>query len=305
MNSNKYRIFYILKILIKYTDDTHFLSANNLIEKLKEEYGFKDINRKTIYRDIEAISEIISEIDTNSGYSINPVFSLSEIKIIEDMISDFKDLDDKRRHNLINKIRSFTSVYNQNLLDKIQTEYPSSTKNTLYLIDSILYAISCEETVIISFKDRKEEIIPYLLDYNNSHYYMYYSYGPDGKIYHIRLDRISSISMTTKKHNSKMRIDESRKIISESVESFNSRDIEEVKIEIIRNKEFIVNHMQDNFENVIINENTDITYAYIKVGISSVFFAKLTIYKNDIRIIAPLRVKAEYIEFLKSIINTV
>ena len=37
----------------------------------------------------------------------------------------------------------------------------------------------------------------------------------------------------------------------------NMKTLREEKIEIIRNKEFIVNHMQDNFENVIINEIKD------------------------------------------------
>lgn len=302
--TNKYRFLSVLEILIKYSDENHYLSTNQIIEYLKSDYGFEEVNRKTIYNDIANLIDIGYDIDTNNGYCLaSHDLSLSEIKIIEDTLMSNKSLDDENTNKIIQKIHDKTSIYNQKLLSDLSLKKHKKPSKTYFFIGLLLETIAKEEILIIKTKNTESEIIPYLLYLSNGYYYLYYAYLNKDKIYHIRLDHIENIKITNRKHHLLMRFDECQKIIQESVNSYSGSEVEEIKLEVIDNHEFVINHILDNFDNAIINQNKNQTIINIKISISPVLFSKLTLYQNKIKILSPNNVIMSYKKFINDILN--
>ena len=156
-NENRKRLLSIIDILTKYSDDEHYINANFIVDKLKNEYGTKDFERKTIYSDIALLQELGYQIESHNGYSLyeNP-FTISEIKILEDMINAFKPYDDKASALLIDKLYHFTSIHNQNLLKKLKVQTKKKQTKLAYFLETILKAISKEESLIYTSKNKKE-----------------------------------------------------------------------------------------------------------------------------------------------------
>ena len=300
-NENRKRLLSIIDILTKYSDDEHYINANFIVDKLKNEYSTKDFERKTIYSDIALLQELGYQIESHNGYSLyeNP-FTISEIKILEDMINAFKPYDDKASALLIDKLYHFTSIHNQNLLKKLKVQTKKKQTKLAYFLETILKAISKEESLIYTSKNKKEsEIIPFLLHYTNNTYYLYYQYINKNKLYHVRLDNIVNISPTNTKHLQNMRFDECRKLINQSINAFSGQDVEDIMLEIIDSDTFVSDNILDKFSNAIVNGKN----IHIKVSISDVLFAQLTTYRNKLKLVEPQSVVNAYKQFLKDIIE--
>lgn len=299
MNSNnKKRLLELLDILRSQTDMDHKLSIGDITALLIE----KDIsiqNRKTLYDDFKVLSDSGYDIEYDNGYYLQESpFSLSEIKIIIDSLNSLKNLDDKFLNNLKNKLYSFLSIYETKMLKKLEYHNVHSDKNFIHRLEDILVSIQRNTTVKIKRnKKDTEEITPLFLYRFNDYYYLYYHYLNSEKIYHTRFDNILSIELTD---NIDETIISKNKIISnieESTNAYISKDIEEVKFEIIDDSEYLRNRLKDDFNNVIFTKDG----FSIKVSISDVFFSKLTSYTDQIKI-SNKDIRDRYLEFLNRII---
>lgn len=299
MNSNnKKRLLELLDILRSQTDMDHKLSIGDITALLIE----KDIsiqNRKTLYDDFKVLSDSGYDIEYDNGYYLQESpFSLSEIKIIIDSLNSLKNLDDKFLNNLKNKLYSFLSIYETKMLKKLEYHNVHSDKNFIHRLEDILVSIQRNTTVKIKRNKKDiEEITPLFLYRFNDYYYLYYHYLNSEKIYHTRFDNILSIELTD---NIDETIISKNKIISnieESTNAYISKDIEEIKFEIIDDSEYLRNRLKDDFNNVIFTKDG----FSIKVSISDVFFSKLTSYTDQIKI-SNKDIRDRYLEFLNRII---
>lgn len=299
MNSNnKKRLLELLDILRSQTDMDHKLSISDITALLIE----KDIsiqNRKTLYDDFKVLSDSGYDIEYDNGYYLQESpFSLSEIKIIIDSLNSLKNLDDKFLNNLKNKLYSFLSIYETKMLKKLEYHNVHSDKNFIHRLEDILVSIQRNTTVKIKRNKKDiEEITPLFLYRFNDYYYLYYHYLNSEKIYHTRFDNILSIELTD---NIDETIISKNKIISnieESTNAYISKDIEEIKFEIIDDSEYLRNRLKDDFNNVIFTKDG----FSIKVSISDVFFSKLTSYTDQIKI-SNKNIRDRYLEFLNRII---
>lgn len=299
MNSNnKKRLLELLDILRSQTDMDHKLSIGDITALLIE----KDIsiqNRKTLYDDFKVLSDSGYDIEYDNGYYLQESpFSLSEIKIIIDSLNSLKNLDDKFLNNLKNKLYSFLSIYETKMLKKLEYHNVHSDKNFIHRLEDILVSIQRNTTVKIKRNKKDiEEITPLFLYRFNDYYYLYYHYLNSEKIYHTRFDNILSIELTD---NIDETIISKNKIISnieESTNAYISKDIEEIKFEIIDDSEYLRNRLKDDFNNVIFTKDG----FSIKISISDVFFSKLTSYTDQIKI-SNKDIRDRYLEFLNRII---
>lgn len=308
MIDNKTRILAVLDILYQYSDDEHYINASEIIDILKSEYNLANCNRKTIYADIASLKEFGYEIDTNyqkpnNGYAIyGDPFSLAEIKIIDDMLMSFKPIDEKNTEKIINDLHHYISLKNQTFLKRISFDSKKKNTQVVYFLETILKAIRDEETLELTVRNHnKQTIIPYLLDYKNNNYYLYYEYTdqPTEKIYHLRLDRLQKVNATNVKHFKPMKFDRCRKVIAESFDAFTGSEIVEVKLKV--KAEYIYEDINDIFENVIINNDT----VTIKTSISDNLFGKLCSYGDKVKILGPDSFKKQYLEYLKKTIESI
>lgn len=91
MIAQKATVLCIYEILKKYTDENHLLSTEKIREKLKTIYDV-DMERRAIYRNIEALRSMGIEIegyrDNREGYYlIDRDFELSEIRLLCDAVA--------------------------------------------------------------------------------------------------------------------------------------------------------------------------------------------------------------------------
>ena len=298
-SNNKKRLLTLIDILKKYSDMEHKLSLNEIVTYLEEE-DIDISNRKTLYDDFKILSECGLEVEYDKGYYLlEAPFSLSEIKILIDSLNSLKNLDNKVLQRIQDKLYSFVSIYEQDLLEKL--EYHNKHKDAKFInrLEDTLEAIRSETTLIIQRKNKdEEEVGPLFLYRNNDYYYLYYHYLNSEKIYHTRFDNILNTKLTN--NHDEITISRNKIInhIEESSNAFYSNKAETIEIKIINDSELLRNRLNDDFKNIIFTQDG----FSIKASINNVFFSKLVAYGTDIKI-SDKDIANSYTNYLKNIIN--
>lgn len=298
-SNNKKRLLTLIDILKKYSDMEHKLSLNEIVTYLEEE-DIDISNRKTLYDDFKILSDCGLEVEYDKGYYLlEAPFSLSEIKILIDSLNSLKNLDNKVLQRIQDKLYSFVSIYEQDLLEKL--EYHNKHKDAKFInrLEDTLEAIRSETTLIIQRKNKdEEEIGPLFLYRNNDYYYLYYHYLNSEKIYHTRFDNILNTKLTN--NHDEITISRNKIInhIEESSNAFYSNKAETIEIKIINDSELLRNRLNDDFKNIIFTQDG----FSIKASINNVFFSKLVAYGTDIKI-SDKDIANSYTNYLKDIIN--
>lgn len=296
---NRKRQLAVLSLLKKYSDpDDHYLNAGEIIALLKEEYELEVREVKTIYADIKALKEMGFEIisEKKGSYLVNTPFKLSEIKILKDLIAGLKTIDPKDRSNLLKKLDSFISIYDQKFLKTENTAFDN--KSRPYIFEKILEALKRHEYLI--YKDSL--IIPYKLILENNYYYLYYVYPKRPKrFYALRLDHIKDLENSDLRHDLELDYGALETHIKKRVRSFMGEEVM-VTLKIQSADKYILESLKDDFKDLIIKKGSK-TEAYLFTSLSDQFFASIARYKNAVIITKPLKAKEEYIAFLNSILK--
>ena len=297
---NRLRIIRLIEILMRHSDMDHKLTLNQIISLLEEE-GISHVNRKTLYDDFSFLQEIGLQIEFDDGYYLSDTpFSLSEIKILTDSLDCLKSIDEHFSSKLKEKLYSFISINEEEQLKKL--EVPSRHRDAHFInrLEDCLQSISDHRMMIISRsgKKEKEEIFPIFLHRNNDLYYLYYHYPSNDRIYHVRFDNISATSLSDMKDELDIPKEKIIAQIQESSSSFHSRKSQTVRFVIIEDSEYLRSRLLDDFPNLIFTKEG----FSARVSISDAFFAKLTSYKDQIKISDP-KIADQYISFLRSIIT--
>ncbi len=299
--NTKERLLAVLSILISRSDSEHFIASNAIVDTLAG-LGYP-CDRKTIVEDIKALRSyfsIISSHGPNAGYSIEATpFTRTEVKVLTDLVSGFGGITTSDKKKLIAKLYAFTSVYNQDLFRAMARLSTSRTTTNLYDLDAILSAIAKGEYLKATIRGKEGLMTPYLLDIDNDTYYLYYSYPDNDHIYHVRIDNLRDIETTDKAHLQPLRFADCFKLIDESVASYVSQDLKEVRLALSEAPDYIKEDITRSFPSAIFTKDEVV----IKVRLSVNFFSKLTAYGNYVKILSPASVVEGYKSFLKDILT--
>ena len=121
-SQQKYKLFYLLKILEKYTDEEHTLTMGQILSEL-ESYGVQ-AERKSLYDDFEALRYLGYDVigdDSGRYYAYflgERKFELAELKMLVDAVCASKFITEKKSQTLIKKLEEFTSDYNAGKLER-------------------------------------------------------------------------------------------------------------------------------------------------------------------------------------------
>lgn len=298
-SNNKKRILLLIEILKKHTDMDHKLSLNE-ISSLLEGQGIDIQNRKTLYDDFKALSDLGYEVEYDNGYYLTEApFTLSEIKIIIDSLNSLKNLDDSLLTKLNNKLYSFISDYEEKLLRKLEYRNKHSDRKFIHRLEDTLQAINNNKTIIIHRPNKdEEEICPLFLYRNNDYYYLYYHYLNNEKIYHTRFDNILSAKVTDNDNDINIPRNKIIETINESSNAFYSNKAELIKFKIINDSDYLRTRLADDFANIVFTANG----FSIKASVNDVFFSKLTSYSDSIKI-SDKNIADQYIKYLNKIIT--
>jgi predicted DNA-binding transcriptional regulator YafY len=210
----KLRLLYIIDILSKKSDEEHPMSATQIMEYLRDDYGI-ECERKTIYDCIECLNEYGYEIiksQSPRGYFMTPYyFEPAELRLLIDAVQSADFISAKKTKSLIKKFSSFASEYQYKKIEKqvyIDNRNKCANENLFIVIDIISTAILSRNQIEVVYRRRKivdgktakyEEktmtINPYALIWSDDHYYLVGNYSKYDNLIHLRIDRLKSVKV--------------------------------------------------------------------------------------------------------------
>ena len=129
IENKKASIIMILKVLEEYSDEDHFLTQQEIIDKVNELYGI-ELERKSVAFSIYLLQELDYDINKSpkGGYALlSRTFDKSEIRFMTDALFSMKSLSKKQATALSKKLNSCLSKYQRKEYNYI---YKSGDSNT-------------------------------------------------------------------------------------------------------------------------------------------------------------------------------
>ena len=213
-SKQKLRLLYIIDILSKKSDEEHPISATQIMEYLRDDYGI-DCERKTVYDCIECLNEYGYEIiksQSPRGYFMTPYyFEPAELRLLIDAVQSADFISAKKTKLLVKKFSSFVSEHQYKRIEKqvyIDNRNKCANENLFILIDIISSAILSRKQIEVIYRRRKiidgktaryEEktmiVNPYALIWADDHYYLVGNYSKYDNLIHLRIDRLKSVKV--------------------------------------------------------------------------------------------------------------
>lgn len=186
IENKKSSILLILKVLEEYTDETHSLTYNEIIEKIYLLYGIK-LERKSIASSINLLIELDYDIEkhSNGGVSLySRALEKSEVTFLIDAIFSSKAISGNRARELATKVSKILSKYDRKSYNYLyKTSEVNRTKNSDVFLNIELIQEAINNNKKISFQyityNDKGQIIPRMngFEYRVSPYYLVNNYG--------------------------------------------------------------------------------------------------------------------------------
>lgn len=208
----KLKILYLMQILLEDTDESHPLTAQELIAALGQR-GI-DAERKSIYSDIEALQmfglDIVQKKGRDMGYYIGSrKFELAELKLLVDAVQASKFITTKKSEELIKKLGCLTSRLEAGQLRRqvfIFNRIKTGNERIYYNVDLIHKAISENRKIRFQYAEwtvKKELhlkrsgdyylVSPWALTWDDENYYLIAYDELSGLIKHYRVDKMQRL----------------------------------------------------------------------------------------------------------------
>lgn len=204
------RILYMYQLLLKYTDQDHPLTTNQIRALMEKEHGLT-MHRTTVSSDVELLNYAgypihVKRSRANKYYLEEGQFQLAELKVLIDAVESSKFITEKKSAELVEKLTRLTSETNAE--DLKRHLYPSGrvksgNEKGYYIVDAINSAINSGKRISFLYTDynmKKQQILrnegnpytvsPYALVWNGDYYYLVGWYHEKERMNTFRVDRI-------------------------------------------------------------------------------------------------------------------
>jgi len=320
----KLKLLYLIDILREETDEDHPLNAQELIERL-EGKGIT-AERKSIYDDMAELEYygydiVLSKSKINGGYYLaSTEFELPELKLLVDSVSASRFITRKKSEKLIEKLKKLCNKHDRAQLQRqvyVQNRIKTDNEGIYYNVDTIYSAIYQNKKIIFHYyawsadkektlrnEGKEYRVSPLGFSWNDDNYYLVAYAEEKEEIRHYRVDKMKDITIS----------DEARSEKS----GYRDFDIAEYGKQIfgmyggepesvtLRFPKHLAGVLLDRFGRDITIRKEDNEYSSVRitVAVSNQFFGWLAGIGPDMKITSPQRVKNNYIEYLKQIINS-
>lgn len=324
-DKQKLKLLYIYKLLWEKSDKDHPIKMKRIIEYL--EHRGISAERKSIYDDVSQLNEFGAKVELNKShknggyYLATRDFELAELKMLVDMVQSNRFLTSKKSDELIKKLEKVTNESGAKELQRSVyiSGLPKSENETVFeLVDHVHRAINHNKGISFLYANydlekklvpRKKgdnniyRVSPYYLIWNNENYYMVGFDEIDHVVKHYRVDRMLNISLES-----------TDRIGHEEFKNFNIKDYSNAVFGMFGGEKKKINLICENWAtNVIIDRfgiDTPIRKydnghfsTTVEVVPSQQFYGWLAGIGPSIKINSK-QYAQEYIEYLKSIVNT-
>ena len=156
IENKKTSILLILKVLEEYTDENHYLTYQQIIDKIKMLYGIK-LERKSVANSIEYLQELDYDIDKKDRGGVcllSRSLEKSEITFLIDAIFSSKSIPGKEAKMLADKISKNLSIHerkNYDYLHKTVEVNRTSNKEIFLIIELIQEAINRKKRISFQY----------------------------------------------------------------------------------------------------------------------------------------------------------
>ena len=211
IENKKASILLILKVLEEYSDEEHFLTQQDIIDKVSQLYGI-ELERKSVAFSITLLQDLDYDINKSprGGYALlSRSFDNSEIRFITDALFSSKSISGKQATELANKLNSCLSKYQRkdySFVYKSSDLARTSNKEVFYTLElieeakrrgkriSFQYLTYDENGQPLTKRDGFRYIVsPYYSVNSNSRYYLICNYREKYRaVQSFRIDHISS-----------------------------------------------------------------------------------------------------------------
>lgn len=322
--NQKMKILYLLKILSENTDEAHCLSSRELIARLSS-YGIP-AERKSIYDDVECLNQFgydIVYVKARKGggyYMAGREFELPELKLLVDAVQASRFITLKKSRQLISKIEKLAGPYEGRQLQRqvfVAGRVKTENESIYYNVDMVHKAIQDNAPITFTYlvwnikrelvprhEGKRYRVSPWALTWKDENYYLVAYDDGEEKIKHFRVDKMS-------------RIEEQEGQERKGVEAFEKFDIAqytnrtfgmfggEPETVTLRLPESMIGIVLDRFgREISIRKLSDgAASVKINVAVSRQFFGWLTGLGGEVCILTPERVKKDYADYLRQIIE--
>lgn len=321
-SNQKLKLLYLLKMLNEKTDEENTMTINDMIAEL-ERYGIT-AERKSIYDDLEALRHYGLDIATRKTkttdyFVASRLFELPELKLLVDAVQCSKFVTHKKSNELIKKIESLASYRQAQSLQRqvyVSNRVKTINESIYYNVDRLHAAIAENKKVSFKYFDyniKKEKVFrkngdkysvsPYALSWDDENYYLITFSTKYNDFTHYRVDRMTDIDLIEDERD--LLPDREHFDIAEYTKKvFNMFGGEEVMVQLQFDNS-LVNAVIDRFgKDVVIGKMDESSfYIWIKVAVSSTFFAWISQFGNKVKILSPEPVIDQYKLHLCGILN--
>ena len=303
----KLKMLYLVKIFSEETDDHHYLTMPEIIQKLAA-YGV-NADRKTLYQDFDVLRDfgldIIAEHEGRSHYYYlgSRDFELPELKLLVDSVQSARFITDKKSSQLIKKLESLVSKYEGSKLHRqvvIAGRVKTMNESIYYNVDKIHEAIASDKQIRFKYFQwnlKKEmelrydgkwyQASPWSLMWDDEKYYLMVYDSKYGNITHYRVDKMLDIEILDEKREGRKEF-EAINIPHYSNMVFGMFGGEEKKV-TLEAENGLISVMIDRFGKDIIvapvdDEHFQVT---VSVAVSNHFFGWIMSLDGYVKVVAP------------------
>ncbi len=318
-SDTRLRIMYMYQLLLKYSDEEHPLTTNQIRELMEKEHGIS-MHRTTVPKDVDLLIAAgfpiqIHRARANQYYLEEGRFELPELKVLIDAVESSKFITEKKSRALVEKLISLTSETNAAKLKRnLHTSGRARSDNEkgYYIIDAINEAINARRKISLFYTDydgEKKQILrnegrpyivsPYMLVWNGDYYYLVGYYHEKERVRTFRVDRI--LSQPAIIEEDAIPVPEDFDIAKYTKEVFRMYDTEELKEVTLLCENSIMKGVIDQFGVDIPVKKIDDEHFRIKVNVctSPTFYSWVFQWEGRCKIQGPQETVQEYQEKLQ------
>lgn len=308
--NQKFKLYYLAKIMTEKTDEEHYITMPEIIDSL-EKYGVT-AGRKSLYNDLKDLENLGIEVEgepVGNRYHYHVVdrqFELPELKLLVDAIQSSKFITARKSNELIKKLEALVSRYDAAKLQRqvfVSGRIKTMNESIYYNVDEIHNAIAENRKIRFQYFQwnvKKEmelrhggayyHISPWGLSWDNENYYLI-GYDSDADmIKHYRVDKMLHIRMSEEMREGK-NLFQKLDMASYAKKSFGMYGGKEESVRLLVKNSF-AGIMIDRFgkDVMMIPADEEHFTVNVDVQVSSQFLSWVFALGDGVKIIAPKHV---------------
>ena len=320
-DNQKQKMLYLVKIFLEETDDNHYITMPEIIQKL-EAYGV-NADRKTIYRDIDELRRFGLDILTSQDgrnyyyYIGSRDFELPELKLLVDAVQSSKFISEHKSRELIGKIEALASKHDASQLHRqvwIAGRVKTMNESIYYNVDKIHSAINSDKQIRFKYYDwdlNKEmqprydgmwyQLSPWVLMWDDEMYYLVVYDAKHDKVTHYRVDKMKQIEVLDEPREGKAAF-EGFNLANYTKSLFGMYSGEETKV-TLEAENYMVGVLIDRFgkDIIIIPVDEDHFQTVVTVAVSTHFLGWIISLGGAVRIVGPDAVTEQMKDLLEMV----